>query len=207
MIELLPPTPNPSLKRSGNSAPCRRRSLSSNVRPHEYTTSMHILFTLSTVIAASAALGLSIPAAAADEDPSLLQAITKADFEAFDAFNRCKDPAQLQKHASYFSPTVEFYHDNGGVTWNRDAMIANTKKYVCGNYRRELIAGSLRVFPIKDFGAIEQGTHRFCSFEDNKCEGMADFTTIWQNVDGKWQMTRVLSYGHRANKPSGPSTQ
>jgi len=35
--------------------------------------------------------------------------------------------------------------------------LPNTKNHVCGQFRRELIPGSLQVFPIKDYGAIEQG--------------------------------------------------
>lgn len=106
-------------------------------------------------------------------------------------------PGQLKKHAEYFSEAVEFYHDNGGVTWNRKDMLANTEKYVCGNFRRELIKGSLRVYPIKNFGAISQGVHRFCQFRSDTCDGAADFVMIWQNVGGNWVITRVLSYGHR----------
>lgn len=134
-------------------------------------------------------------------------AIAKVDAEAFDAFNRCKDPEQLRKHASFFAPSVEFYHDTGGVTWDRAQMLANTKKNACGNYRRELVAGTLRVYPIKEFGAIAQGTHRFCSLADGKCEGLADFTIIWHFTQGKWLMTRVLSYGHRAATPTSGAPQ
>jgi len=36
-------------------------------------------------------------------------------------------------------------------------MIANTEKNVCGKFRRELVLGSLEVFQVKDFGAIERG--------------------------------------------------
>ena len=141
-------------------------------------------------------------AAPADDKDALLSTIANLDTEVFDAFNRCSDPAQLERHASFFSTRVEFYHDTGGVTWNRKAMLANTKKYVCGNYRRELIEGSLRVYPIKGFGAISQGTHRFCGIADNKCEGLADFLIIWQYSKAKWQITRVVSYGHRAIVPT-----
>ena len=62
----------------------------------------------------------------------------------FDAFNRCADPAQLALHAGHFDPAVEFYHDTGGVTWTREEMLANTAKYACGHYTRELVAGSLQ---------------------------------------------------------------
>ena len=125
--------------------------------------------------------------------------ITQLDNEVFDAFNRCSDPAQLQKHAGYFDANVEFYHDTGGVTWTRDEMLANTQKYACGNFTRELVPGTLKVYPIKDFGAIAQGVHRFCQAASGKCEGLADFTIIWRQQNGQWQITRVLSYGHRAS--------
>jgi hypothetical protein len=132
-------------------------------------------------------------------DP-LFETISALDSAVFDAFNNCSSPEQLQKHASYFAPDVEFYHDTGGVTWSRQEMLTNTAKNVCGNFRRELVPGTLEVFPIKDFGAIEQGSHRFCQFATGKCEGIADFVIVWSNQYGHWQITRVLSYGHRANK-------
>ncbi len=127
--------------------------------------------------------------------------ITALDGAVFDAFNRCEDPAQLRLHASYFAPDVEFYHDNGGVTWTRDAMIANTAKNVCGKITRKLVAGSLAIYPIRDFGAIAQGAHTFCATGSSTCEGIAEFTMVWQHVDDRWQITRVLSYGHRAAEP------
>lgn len=132
-----------------------------------------------------------------DADP-LFDTISALDTEVFAAFNACSEPAQLDRHAAFFAPDVEFYHDNGGVTWTRDAMIANTRQYVCGNFRRELIPGTLEVFPVKDFGAIARGSHRFCQFASGECEGLADFTIVWRLQDGRWTISRVLSYGHRA---------
>ena len=130
----------------------------------------------------------------------LFETISALDTAVFDAFNRCSSPEQLQKHASYFAPDVEFYHDTGGVTWSRQDMLANTEKNACGHFRRELVPDTLQVFPIKDFGAIAQGSHRFCQFASDQCEGIADFVIVWRNQSGHWQITRVLSYGHRANK-------
>ena len=155
-----------------------------------------------TVLAPLAACTILAPVPHADAGPApgpLPDTIAALDTAVFDSFNHCSAPGQLQRHAGYFAPDVEFYHDTGGVTWNRDDMIANTEKYVCGNYRRELVPGTLKVYPIKDFGAIEQGVHRFCQIKSGECEGMADFVIIWRNQGGKWQITRVLSYGHRPN--------
>lgn len=129
----------------------------------------------------------------------LARTIAALDTAVFDAFNRCADPAQLERHASYFDPAVEFYHDTGGVTWTREAMLANTRQYVCGHFTRELVPGTLAVYPVRDFGAIAQGQHRFCQTDTDKCEGLADFTIVWRLQDGQWRITRVLSYGHRAN--------
>jgi len=62
------------------------------------------------------------------------------------------------------------------------------------------VPGTLAVYPVRDFGAIAQGQHRFCQTGTGKCEGVADFTIVWQRQqDGQWRITRVLSYGHRAN--------
>ena len=144
------------------------------------------------------------PAATVLAGDDLTTTVATLDRAVFDSFNRCQDPAQLEKHAGYFDPEVEFYHDTGGVTWTREAMLENTRKHACGHYTRELVDGSLQVFPVKDFGAIAQGSHRFCEVATGKCEGLADFVMLWRRHDGTWSITRVLSYGHRpATPPAG----
>jgi hypothetical protein len=136
-------------------------------------------------------------------DP-LFDTIEALDHAVFDGFNHCDAKDRLRQHAGYFAPDVEFYHDQGGVTWSRQAMLANTAKNVCGHFSRELVAGSLRVYPIKDFGAIETGVHRFCQFDSGACVGIADFTIVWRKQGDRWQITRVLSYGHRTNEAAKP---
>jgi hypothetical protein len=132
-----------------------------------------------------------------DAGADLQTTIAALDHQVFDSFNHCAEPGQLEKHASYFDPAVEFYHDTGGVTWSREAMLANTRKNVCGHFTRELIPGTLKVYPIRDFGAISQGQHRFCDAVTGKCDGIAEFVIIWRLHDGRWSITRVLSYAHR----------
>lgn len=134
----------------------------------------------------------------AGSSDSLAETIARLDEKVFDAFNRCADPAQLEAHAAFFADDVEFYHDTGGVTWNRADMLANTRKYACGHFTRELVRGSLSVYPVKDFGAIEQGSHRFCQTASGTCDGLAEFVIVWRRTEDGWKITRVLSYGHRA---------
>lgn len=146
------------------------------------------------------------PSVAADpqtprDQAALERIVSELDSAVFDSFNRCSDPEQLARHAAQFDEAVEFYHDNGGVTWTREEMIDRTRDNACGNYRRELVVGSLKVFPINRFGAIAQGSHRFCQSSTGACDGVADFVMIWRETDGNWQITRVLSYGHRASGP------
>lgn len=150
------------------------------------------------VTAIAGALLLCGMALAADDGSDLAAAIAAQDAAVFDAFNRCADPEQLDRHATYFDADVEFYHDQGGVTWTREAMIANTRQHACGRYTRELVAGSLQVFPVAGFGAISQGRHRFCQRDSGRCEGVADFTMVWRQDGAGWRVTRVLSYGHRS---------
>lgn len=156
------------------------------------------LFLLAIGASAASCMAVAQAAESAPAD-SLHETIAGLDSAVFDAFNRCANPAQLERHAGFFAEGVEFYHDTGGVTWNRADMLANTKKFVCGNFTRELVPGSLVVHPIKGFGAIALGSHRFCQSGSGTCEGLADFTIIWHQSGSDWKITRVLSYGHRPN--------
>jgi hypothetical protein len=153
------------------------------------------------VLAASSSCGpaategaASAPAIASDP---LYEKMLALDTALFDSFNECSDPAQLAKHAAFFDKDVEFYHDLGGLTQGVDALMANTRKNVCGKFRRQLDVASFRVYPIRGFGAMSMGTHRFCT-KPTSCEGIGEFTTVWREKGGVWQVTRALSYAHRA---------
>jgi hypothetical protein len=153
------------------------------------------------LLAAVALAACGLATAAPQED--LAATIAALDSAAFDAFNDCAAPGKLDTYASFFAPDVEFYHDLGGVTWTRDAMIAQTQANVCGKFQRELVPGTLKVWPIKDFGALERGEHRFCHFKPggvtHPCEGQAEFTILWRRTGDTWTITRAFSYGHGSN--------
>lgn len=135
---------------------------------------------------------------AALQGQALTDRVAGLDAQLFDSFNRCADPAQLARHAALFDPNVEFYHDRGGVTWTRDTMLENTRRNVCGKIRRELVPGTLRVYPLPDFGAMEIGEHRFCAPDGGVCEGRGEFVMLWRHEGGQWRVTRAISYAHRA---------
>lgn len=151
------------------------------------------------VACTAAFLGISPVARsqAAAEEAELTRTITDLDAKLFDAYNRC-DMSAFQE---FFTPDVEFYHDLGGVTFDANTVVENTRKNICHKVRRELLAETFKVYPVKDYGAIEEGEHTFCHFGTGKCEGVAKFLMIWRNQDGKWLLTRIVSYGHRNLRP------
>lgn len=147
-------------------------------------------------IALAAALFVTVPGVPVT-DP-LTGEIRALDTKVFDAYNRC----DLGTFAASFDPKVAFYHDTGGATFDRDTVVANTRKYICGKVRRELIPTTFHVYPIKDYGAIEEGEHRFCELATNRCEGIAKFVIVWTKTGDAWRITNVLSYGHRPATPA-----
>lgn len=124
----------------------------------------------------------------------LYKHILAMDQRFFAAFNR-QDLAAL---AGFFSRDLEFYHDTGGFS-DYAANMAASKRLFANNktLQRELITDSMEVYPIKDYGAIQMGMHRFCNWEQSKEDcGVFRFTHIWKReVDG-WKLSRVISYGH-----------
>jgi len=125
----------------------------------------------------------------------LNKAITALDAALFDAYNKC----DLQKFGSFIDENVEFYHDQGGVTLGRAALVEAVKKNICGQVTRELLPGTLQVYPMKGYGAIEMGVHRFHHpGHPENGDGEGRFVHLWQYRDGAWKVTRVLSYDHHA---------
>lgn len=126
----------------------------------------------------------------------LEKVVASLDTALFDSYNRC----DLDKFAMLLAADVEFYHDQGGVTLGREKLTESVKKNICGKVTRELIPGTLQVYPMKGFGAIEMGVHRFhhTGHDDTEPVGEAKFVHLWQYKDGAWKVTRVLSYDHHA---------
>jgi len=107
----------------------------------------------------------------------------------------------FEKLKTFFSEDLEFYHDLGGVTNYQQNMDAFKKTFSSDRkVRREIVAGSLEVYPIRDYGSVETGIHRFYVIEKGQKEKLgseAKFVQIWQKKDSKWIITRVISYGHQ----------
>ena len=126
----------------------------------------------------------------------LFRTIAALDAEVFDAYNRC----DLEKFGSFFTEELEFYHDNGGMTnRTRQSLVESVKANICGKVYRVLVPESLEVHPLHGYGAVEIGIHRFYhpGRDSTESVGEAQFVHLWQEKDGVWKMTRVISYDHR----------
>ncbi|MDB5108966.1 MAG: hypothetical protein JWR67_80 [Mucilaginibacter sp.] len=112
----------------------------------------------------------------------------------FDAFNT----QNLEVLKTVFADNLEFYHDKGGLS-DYQGTINSFKKVFKENpgLKRELIKGTLEVYPVPGYGAIEIGIHRFIHIENGKqVIGEFKFIHTWQYKNNEWKITRVVSVGH-----------
>jgi Domain of unknown function (DUF4440) len=125
---------------------------------------------------------------------NLYKEIAHMDSVLFDAYNS----HNVDKLSTLFTNDLEFYHDLGGLTNHAQNMEAFKNNFAKNNgLRRDLVPGSLEVYPVKDYGAIEIGAHTFCHIENGKQDcGTFKFVMIWQKKNGEWKISRVVSYGH-----------
>jgi ketosteroid isomerase-like protein len=126
--------------------------------------------------------------------------VRSADAAFWDAFNRC-DRAAMGR---FFSDDAEFYHDQTGVTRSRGAIVDSLVRGPCGtpdrHLRRAVVADSIQVSPVPGFGAVMAGRHIFYAQQGSAPEAAATearFTAVWQHRQGRWEMTRVVSYDHQ----------
>jgi Domain of unknown function (DUF4440) len=125
------------------------------------------------------------------------KAITALDAKLFDAYNHC----DLKTFDGLLADDVEFYHDQGGVTLGRQKLTESVKNNICtGDTQRALVPGTLKIYYMKDYGAIEMGVHRFLHPKTEAANGTgeASFVQLWQYKDRSWKLTRVLSYDHHS---------
>ena len=126
------------------------------------------------------------------DDEALYKTIVQLDSTFFDAYNTCA--TNLDKYSAFYSDSLEFYHDKGGFMNSKKEIVEGTKNNVCGKVKRELVKGSIEVYPIKDYGAVEIGLHKFINKEEpNSVPKIARFTIIWKKENKDWKITKVIS--------------
>lgn len=154
------------------------------------------LLALTTFISPLAITAQSTDQGLPPTDP-LYKTIASLDTALFDAYNSCN----LDKLGSMVSEDLEFYHDKTGLAVGRTPFVEAIKNNICGKVQRELVSGTLEVYPMHDYGAVEIGIHRFTHPGDPTNIGEARFIILWRLKNGTWQVTRTISFDHHpANK-------
>ncbi len=96
---------------------------------------------------------------------------------------------------------LEFYHDKTGLTVGKQPFLDAIRNNICGKTQRTLVPGSLEIYPLKDYGAVEIGVHRFSHPGHPEFDaGEAKFITLWHYKDGTWKISRAISYDHESMK-------
>lgn len=125
------------------------------------------------------------------DNKELYDTIVYLDSVLFEGYNTCK----IDRFEKYISEDLEFYHDKGGLTTSKKEIMESLKKNICGKVTRELIKGSIEVYAIAGYGAIEMGSHRFHNNQEK--EGtpshIGKFVHTWHRENGEWKITRIIS--------------
>ncbi len=121
----------------------------------------------------------------------LYDTIVSMDSLFFDAYNTCKEDVMK----ALFSNDIEFYHDQGGLTTVKQDLLNALKNNICGKVTRELKKGSIEVYPIGNYGAVEMGLHGFHNNQEktNAPTRFSRFVHIWHRENGQWKLSRVIS--------------
>ncbi|MBL1419009.1 MAG: nuclear transport factor 2 family protein [Alphaproteobacteria bacterium] len=153
---------------------------------------------LKLILLFSLLIGLA-PTAQADENT-----LRKLDAKFWQAFNAC-DLKDLKK---YLADDVEFFHNKNDYSSSSDSVIKSMKDNLCASgqniLKREEVEQSLKYYPLKAYGALLMGQHRF--YQKDRLVSTAAFSHIWRLSANGWHMTRVISYDHQEAKFNASST-
>lgn len=159
------------------------------------------------VLAVLSAICITVPSAlgraqtTSQKPDKLTVAIAEMDKRLFDAYNAC----DLITLGSLVQDDLEFYHDKTGLSVGKAVFLEAIKNNICGKVHRSLDPGTMEVYPLAHYGAVETGMHHFshpAHPEDGF--GEAKFVTIWHLQNGAWKISRVISYDH---EPAAPPTK
>lgn len=132
----------------------------------------------------------------------LFDALARMDSILFDAsFASCN----AAKANAIFADDVEFYHDQSGLAVGEQVR-ENTRRLTAscprnGGITRTLIPGSVRIYPIAGYGAVQMGVHRFDE-RGASSSTLTRFVHVWRQQAGTWRLARVLSLDHHAVPPT-----
>jgi len=157
-----------------------------------------ILLSLLPFLFSTSLIGQNIPEA------ELFEILRQQDSILFEqGYNQIDTAAVRQVTSRDF----EMYHDQQGMLKGQDGIVMGIGSLAQMPFRarRELIAGSLQVYPMyargELYGAVQMGEHRFWAKEEGKEAyetSTAKFISVWVKEEEGWKIRRSISYDHQA---------
>jgi len=124
------------------------------------------------------------------DDLKLYETIVAMDKIYFDAYNTC----DMVTQDAIYSEDIEFFHDKGGLMTSKTDLLKSLEENICNKVTRELLQGSIEVYPIKDYGAVEIGFHSFHNKEEPDAPSdPSKFIVVWKQHGDDWKITKVIS--------------
>jgi hypothetical protein len=123
------------------------------------------------------------------DNQKLYDTIVYLDSVFFNAYNTCN----MELQADFYADNIEFYHDKGGLMTSKQEILDAIRRNICGKVTRELVKGSIEVYPVGTYGAVEMGFHKFHNLVEGSVSRGGKFVVIWVNDAGKWKVSRVIS--------------
>ena len=116
--------------------------------------------------------------------------IVKMDAKYFNAYNTC----DMETQTDLYNENIEFFRDKGGLLTDKKELLKSLKENICNKVTRTLIKGSIEVYPIKNYGAIEIGYHKFYNKEEPNAKSVpSKFIMVWKKEKNNWKITKVIS--------------
>jgi hypothetical protein len=129
----------------------------------------------------------------------LHEELARMDAGLFDAaFVSC----DRDKFRALFTEDAEFYHDRTGASFGEAVRTLKSCPRDDG-VTRKLVEGSLEVYPLQGYGAVQIGRHVFSRAGEPGSEE-AKFVHLWKRETNGWRLARVISFDHRPSVTKAP---
>jgi hypothetical protein len=123
-------------------------------------------------------------------DQKLHKTISHMDSVFFEAYNSCN----MEKQKEIYADDIEFFHDKSGLSTSKSAILEATENNICGKVTRSLVKGSIEVYPINNYGAVEIGYHKFFNNQEPDApSNPSKFIIMWHYEKEQWKITKVIS--------------
>jgi len=100
----------------------------------------------------------------------------------------------MEKQKEIYANDIEFFHDKSGLSTSKSDILEATKNNICGKVTRSLIKGSIEVYPINNYGAVEIGYHKFFNNQEPDApSNPSKFIIMWHYEKEQWKITKVIS--------------